>query len=147
VPLKAVTEVGPGKMPANWYRWIESGDTVAEFFADGPAGAVALGVQAVSGPGGIQITTPKITSTAGRVQVRVLYQTGPASAGFVLRFRPEKGATWDAVTLPPTGGSWRLGVLDLDLRGSTTGLFEFHNGAAGPDAAIRVREFHVTDGE
>ena len=147
VPLKPVAEAGPGKMPGGWYRWIEFADTVAEFFADGPAGSVALGVQAVSGPGGVQINTPKVTSPDGRVKVRVLYQTGPASPGFVIRFRPDKGAIWDAATLPPTGGSWRLAVLDLDLRGSTTGLFELYNGASGPDAAVRVREFLVTDGE
>ncbi|MFO0851623.1 MAG: serine/threonine-protein kinase [Gemmataceae bacterium] len=148
VPLKEVMTTGPGKMPGGWYRWIEYPETTAEFFADGPPGAVVLGVRAVAGPGGVQINTPEFVTTGGRCRLRVLYQTGPSSPGFVLRFRPTKpksGAIFDVATPPATGGSWRLAVLDVDLKGATGGLFEIANGAAGADAALRLREFVVTD--
>jgi serine/threonine protein kinase len=148
VPLTVVSESGAGKMPPGWYRWIEYDDSVAEFFADGPPGAMVLGVRNVSGRPGVQVNTPEVMPKDGRVRVRVLYHTGLKSPGVVIRFRPTKptgGAIWDLATLPPTGGSWRAQVLEADLRGATGGLFELYNAGEGPDAAARFREFLVTD--
>jgi hypothetical protein len=148
VPIAVVAESGPGRLPPSWYRWIEYPETTAEFFADGPPGAVALGVRAVEGPGGVQVNTPEFDCPTGRCSLRLLYQTGLTSPGFIVRFRPtrpSKGTIWDAATLPATGGSWRLAQLDLDLRTATGGLFELYNGVGGADAAIRIREYVVTE--
>jgi hypothetical protein len=148
VPLKPVLETGPGKMPAGWYRWIEFPDGVAEFFADGPPGAMAFGLRMVSGSGGAQVNSPEFQAKTSHCRVRLLYQTGPTSPGFILRFRPTKprgGAIWDAATLPPTGGSWRLAVIDLDLKGATGGLFEVFDHGSGADAALRIRELLIKD--
>ncbi len=147
VPLTVVSETGAGRMPAGWYRWIEYDDSVAEFFADGGPGATVLGIRNIAGRPGVQVNSPEVTPKNGRVHVRVLYHTGPRSPGAVIRFRQTKPAasTWDLAALPPTGGSWRAQVVEADLRGATTGLFEIYNAGEGPDAAVRLREFVVTD--
>ena len=49
VPLTVMSETGPGKMPAGWYRWIEFDNSVAEFFAEGQPGAMVLGIRNVEG--------------------------------------------------------------------------------------------------
>jgi hypothetical protein len=36
-------------------------------------------------------------------------------------------------------------VIDVGLKGATAGLFELYNAGDGPDAALRFREFLVTD--
>jgi hypothetical protein len=108
---------------------------------------MVLGVRNVEGLPAVQINTPEVTPRSGRVRIRVLYHTGPRSPGAVIRFRPTKpkGAIWDVATLSPTGGSWRAQVLEVNLKGATTGLFELYNAGEGPDAAVRFREFLVTD--
>ncbi|HET6574152.1 MAG TPA: serine/threonine-protein kinase [Fimbriiglobus sp.] len=149
VPLTVMSETGPGKMPSFWFRWIEFDNSVAEFFAEGAPGTMVLGIRNVEGLPGVQINTPEVTSRGGRVRVLVLYHTGLKSPGAVIRFRPTrpKGAIRDVATLPPTGGSWRAQVIDVDLKGATAGLFELYNAGDGPDAALRFREFVVTDAE
>jgi serine/threonine protein kinase len=148
VPLTPVFETGAGKLPPSWYRWLEAEDTVGEYFADGPPGQLSFGMRNYAGTPGTMLTSPEFQTRDGKCRLRVLYQTGPTSPGFVLRFRPtkpDKRATWDVTTLPGTGGSWRLAVVDLDLRGSTAGHFELSNTTAGPDAAVRLNEFLITD--
>ena len=144
VALTVISQTGPGKLPDGWYRWISQPGAVAEFFAEGEPGAVALGVRVVSGGGSVQVNTPEFAAPEGRVRFRMLYATGPQSPGAVARFRPKSGAAiWDAVDLPPTGGSWRLAEAEVDLRGETRGLFELTNPAEGADAALLIREFGV----
>ena len=36
-------------------------------------------------------------------------------------------------------------MVEADLKGAATGLFELYNAGEGPDAAVRFREFLVTD--
>jgi hypothetical protein len=150
VPLTPVFESGAGKLPASWYRWLEFENTEGEYFADGVPGQMSFGMRNYSGAPGTMLTSPAFATRSGQCHVRMLYQTGPASPGFVMRFRPTKPETrptWDVATLPGTGGSWRLAVLDLDLRGSTGGHFELSNGSPGPDAAVRIREFLITESD
>jgi serine/threonine protein kinase len=148
VPIAIVHEAGDGKMPPAWYRWIEHPDGVVEYFADGPPAEPALGFRNVGGTPGMMLTSPEFTAPVdGRCRVRLLYQTGPDSPGFVLRLRPmlpERKPSWDVAKLPPTGGSWRLVVLDFDTKGTSRGLFEFYNAAPGEGGAVRLREVTVT---
>ena len=150
VQLTILSETGPGKaLPASWYRWIEFEESIADFFIEGQPGALVIGVRNVDGRPGAQLNTPPLTTSNGRIRLRVLYHTGPKSAGALVRFKPTKptGAIWDLVSLPPTGGSWRAQVIETDLKGATSGLFELYNAGEGPEAAVRFRELVVTDAD
>ena len=144
VPLTIITETGPGAMPPGFYRWISEPGAVAEFFADGKPGALALGCRLISGGGSVQINTPEFTAPSGHVRLRMLYSTGPNSPGAVARLKPAGNRPiFDAVDLPPTGGSWRLVDADVDLRGAKGGLFELANLATGVEGALLIREYAV----
>jgi len=140
---------GTGALPSDWYRWIEHADTQAEYFADGPPGRTALGLRTLSGTPGLLLTSPQFDTLSGNCRIRLVYRTGAEPSNFVLRVRPpreSKGlAIWDAATLPGTGGSWKLAVLALDLKGQKAAAFELSNRAAGPDGAVRVRELIATE--
>jgi tRNA A-37 threonylcarbamoyl transferase component Bud32 len=142
-PRKLVihSQQGPGKMPLNWYRWIESPDARAEIFADLESGRPALGIRMVSGSGGVLLTSPEFAVLTGRSRLTITYQTGPASRGGILRFRPTKGekkVAWDLMPLPPTEGEWRTQTIETEIQGATAGLLELYTASHSIDGSLRV---------
>jgi len=144
VPVKILSETGPGKMPLGWYRWIEHANSEVEFFAEGEASKMAFGIRTMTGVPSVMATAPEFKTPQDTIKVRVVYQAGGNNA--VLSFRPTlptKAPVIEVAKLSQTGGSWRALVVDLNTKGATGGLFELYNTSQGPEGVVKLRELYV----
>jgi hypothetical protein len=130
--------------PSGWTGRCTNLNTQMEFFAEG-GGGMALAVRNVKGPGSATLSMPRFNCPGGVCRLTVEYRAPVRDGTFSIQFKPQTGSAWE-VAKPAVGGEeWRTEELEVNLRGATSGHFEFHNSDSSPDAVLRLRSVVVTE--
>ena len=143
---KELSKSGPGEPPAGWHARCWNVDTHMEFFADTADGPL-LGLRNVRGQGSAMLFMPSFTCATGVCRLKIEYAAAVKDRTFNVRFKPGDGRpAWDVARPAVTrAGVWRFDEFVVDLKGNTSGYFEFHNSDPSPDAAVKVRALAVVE--
>lgn len=141
---QVISRSGDGEVPVGWSARCYNVESQVEYFARNRDGGMALGMRNTNGPGSAMLFMPQFDAPTCRVRLRCEYLTeGGKETSFVLRFAQRKPTTvsaWTIQYLPMTDGVWRSFEADIDLKGATGGVLEFHNTGSTPDTVLYLRK-------
>ena len=119
-----------GTPPPKWTARTWSTMSEVEWSIEKIENEPAIGFRTASGVGSMMLFTPPFATLSGKCRLTFTYRTEGNNPNISLKFSPlviDQVQDWNIAKLAATDGKWVTTTLDVDLKGTKSGFFEFHN--------------------
>ena len=119
-----------GTPPPKWTARTWSTMSEVEWAVEKIENESAIGFRSASGVGSMMLFTPPFEAPSRKCRLSFTYRTEENNPNISLKFSPlviDQVKDWNIAKLAATDGKWVTMTLDVDLKGTKSGFFEFHN--------------------